>query len=122
MSSINPQMNLLIPCHLICSYLMLSNQLELLLHSGHQGMNPPLKKSPPSFWPTPPSKYKIVQAPPFCSNPLFMRKVLVSPPFSTKSSFMKPTVKCHEIIVFYQDLTTTGSSEKKILVFFHFTT
>ena len=78
----------------------------------------------PSFWlPPNPSKCKIVQSPPFCSNPLLMRKVLVSPPplFFAKSCFMKPIIRCHESIVFHQDLTATGSSNKKMLVFFHFT-
>ena len=69
-----------------------------------------------------PSKYEIVQAPPFASTPLFMRKVLVSPTlFFTKPCFMKPIVRYHEIIVFHQDLTTTGSYEN-MLVFFQFTT
>ena len=35
---------------------------------------------------------------------------------------MKPIIRYNEIIVFHQDLTTTGSSNKKMLVFFHFTT
>ena len=30
---------------------------------------------------------------------------------------MKPIVRYHEITVFHQDLTTTGSSNKKMLVF-----
>ena len=96
------------------------------MHSGHQGMTPPLKKVTPLFLakppPPPPSTYKIVQAPPFAPTPLFMRKVLVRPPFFTKSCFMKSIVRYHGIIVFPQDLTTTGSSNKKMLVFFHFTT
>ena len=94
-------------------------------YSGHQGMNPPLKKSPPSFWPDPPQNTKSFKPPPFAPTPLFMRKVLVSPCpsfFSTKSCFMKPIVRYYEIIVFHQDLTTTGSSNKKMLVFFHFAT
>ena len=51
--------------------------------SGHQGMTFPLKKVTPSFWPAPPSKYEIVQAPLLLPPPPphFMRKVLVNPPF-----------------------------------------
>ena len=82
-------------------------------------MNPPphtpLKKSPPLFG-QPPSKYEIAQAPPPppVAPTLLLRKVLVyEDSFFTKSCFMKPIVRYHEIIVFHQDLTTTGSSNKK---------
>ena len=79
---------------------------------------PPLKKSTPLFGqqPPPPLAPQNTKSfkPPFCSNPLFMRKVLVSPPsFFIKSCFMKPIVR-YKIRVFHQDLTTTGSSNKKV--------
>ena len=94
------------------------------LHSGHQGMNLPLKKSSPSFWPNSPSKYEIVQAPLLLQPPSIWWKfwLVLFPPVFTKSCFMKLIVGYREMIVFRQDLTTTGSSNKKILVFFHFTT
>ena len=84
---------------------------------------PPLKKVTPSFWsnPPPPLKIRNCSSPLFCSNPpLYKEKFwLAPPPFFTKSCFMKPIVRDHEIIVFHQDLTKTGSANKKIMVFFH---
>ena len=81
-----------------------------------------LTKITPSFWPSPTSKYEIFQGPTFAPTPLFMRTVFVSPPspppFLIKSCFMKHIVRYHEIIVFHQDLTATGSSNKKALVSF----
>ena len=97
----------------------------MIQHSGHQGMSPPphLKKFTPLFLANPPQNTKLFNPPPppFAPTPFFMRKVLVSPPFFTISCFMKPIIRYHEIIVFHQDLTATGSSNKKMLVFFHFT-
>ena len=78
----------------------------------------------PLYPPPPPTPQNTKSCnPPLLLQPPPYEESFGYPPsfFFAKSCFMKPIIRCHESIVFHQDLTTTGSSNKKMLVFFHFT-
>ena len=78
-------------------------------------MNPSLKSRPLFLAKPPPLKIRNRSSP-------RLVKLWLAPPFFTESCFMKPIVRYHEIIVFHQDLKTSESSDKKMLVSFHFNT